>query len=94
MGILEKTCLNKHKGLLRSAYVGRGYGVEVTLLPAACWTSVWGVSGAVSGSQSSLPISFSSTRLCGTFIAHAIASLMLVISHFEVLCLFLNPSSK
>lgn len=43
MGILEKTYLNKHKGLLGFAYVGRGYGVEVTLLPTACWTSVWGV---------------------------------------------------
>lgn len=54
MGILEKTYLNKHKGLLRFAYVGRGYGVEVTLLPAACWASVWGVSGAVIGSLPSL----------------------------------------
>lgn len=91
MGILEKTYLNKHKGLLGFAYVGRGYGVEVTLLPTACWTSVWGVWGAVTGTY---PVSFSSPGLRGTFIAHAITSLMLVMPHFEVPCLFLSPSSK
>lgn len=42
MGILEKTYLNKHKGLLRFAYVGRGYGVEVTccLQPAGLLSGV------------------------------------------------------